>query len=90
MLEHGLWGSRPAVVAARGLSGMWGVRLVALPPPRDLSRPGIEPVSPALASRFFTVPSGAHRPAPCWDRGRSEVSAAPGVTGKGLMDSGTS
>ena len=26
-----------------------------LPSPRDLPNPGIEPVSPALAGRFFTV-----------------------------------
>ena len=32
------------------------------PPPGDLSNPGIKPMSPALASRFFTTESpGNHR-----------------------------
>ena len=29
-----------------------------LPPPGDLLSPGIEPVSPAVAGRFFTEPPG--------------------------------
>ena len=33
--------------------GYW--RGLPFPPPGDLSNPGIEPVSPALAGRFFTT-----------------------------------
>ena len=54
MVEHGFSGVQASVVVARGLGncdalaqllhGMW-----------NLPRPGLKPVSPALAGRFFTT-----------------------------------
>ena len=43
VLEQGLQGTQASVVVAHELSCMW-----------DLPRPGIEPVSSALAGGFFT------------------------------------
>ena len=63
-------GTRASVVVARGLSscGLWalerrlsncGSRAQLLPGMWDLPRPGLEPVSPALAGGFLTtVPPG--------------------------------
>ena len=64
--EHGFWGSQASVAAMRGLSsgasqapehshsscGTWARLLLHM---WDLPRPGIEPVSLALAGRFFTT-----------------------------------
>ena len=68
--EHGFWGSQASVVAMCGLSsggsrapghnhsscGTWAHLLLHM---WDLPRPGIEPISLALAGRFFaTEPPG--------------------------------
>ena len=64
--EHGLWGTWASAVAAHGLSNcafqalehrlsscsIWAYLLRSN---RDLPKPGIEPISPALAGRFFTT-----------------------------------
>ena len=64
--EHWLWGPQASVVAAPGLSSCssqalehrisnCGTRAQLLPGTWDLPASGIEPVSPALAGRFFTT-----------------------------------
>ena len=45
VVEHGLWGTQASVVVADGLSCLKAC---------DYPRPGIKPVSPALADRFPT------------------------------------
>ena len=65
-LEHRLWSIWASVVAVHGLSslGSWtlehrtsscGSQTWLLRGMRDLPRPGIEPVSPALTGEFFTI-----------------------------------
>ena len=45
--------SRPPVSSAHGTSQARILNGLPFPPPGDLPDPGIEPVSPALAGRFF-------------------------------------
>ena len=54
VVEHGLLGVRASVVAARSLSscGAWASLLRGM---WDIPRPGLEPVSPALAGRSLTT-----------------------------------
>ena len=66
--EHGLWGARASAVTARRLSscssqalehrlsgcGSWALLLRGM---SNLPRSGTEPMSPALAGRFFTTES---------------------------------
>ena len=40
--------------SVHGISQVGILEWVAFPPPGDLSDPGIEPMSPALAGGFFT------------------------------------
>ena len=65
-VERGLWGALASVVATRGLSSCSSQslkrRLRSSDTPAyllcgtgDLPRPGIQPVSPALAGIFFTT-----------------------------------
>ena len=69
VVEHGLYGTRASVAAACGLRkcSSWALehkfscdrRALLLRGLWDLPRSGIEPVSPALAGRFFaTEPPG--------------------------------
>ena len=64
--EHRLWGPQASAVAAPGLSSCsspalehrlssYGTRAQLLPGTWGLPASGIEPVSPALAGRFFTT-----------------------------------
>ena len=56
--EHGLSGTWCSVVAAHGLNSC-GASDYLLHSIQDLPRPGIEPVSPALASGFFITEAPA-------------------------------
>ena len=49
--DYSLPGSSVHVIFQAGILDSW------IPSPRDLPDPGIEPISPALASRFFTTES---------------------------------
>ena len=58
VVEHGVLGICASAVAAHRLSS-WGTQTQLTQGMWNLPRPGIEPMSPALADRFlYTVPSG--------------------------------
>jgi len=42
-------------IPVHGISQPRILEWIAIPPPGDLPNPGVEPVSPALAGRFFTT-----------------------------------
>lgn len=85
MLEHGLWGSRPAVVAARGLSSR-GARARRSARPRDLSRPGSSLCLPRWQADSLPhrAPGEAHRVGSDVGIEVEVRSVLPRVTGKGL------
>ena len=59
-----LWPVAYQAPLSTGFSGEEYWRRLPFPPPGDLSDPGLEPMSPALAGRFFTTePSGK----PSWN-----------------------
>ena len=52
--EHGLYGVQDSVATAHGLSSC-GTRALLLRGMWDLPRPGLKPMSPALAGGFLTT-----------------------------------
>ena len=79
-----LWTVACEVPLSRGFPRQEYWSELPFPPPGDLSDPGIEPTSPALAGRFFTTeprgkPSHHIKPSLMWSRGFEKVMACPGV-----------